>query len=425
MKPTFHTLITKFCTLLVLCGTLILPAYGQLAPITLTPSSYNADLIAESGSNPQSVTTAALDGSGNNILYSVAFKTANSSTITSGGLPNNGTITSSGNTWQLNSYSSNNALFFAPQNASSSAKLIVSSPAAYSQISLLAAAGYGSTSVSITLKFADNTSASYGTYAILDWFDNTPFVTSSLGRINRNSTVSNNNAPSTDPRLYQTTITLTAADQVKNLAQVIITDNSTNNLSTAAFFALSGIKTSTLALNNVDLSALFESTTNTIDLHWEMIGGPSTSGGVQYEIQRSGDDAAFSTLATMDATNADAYSWSDNTIQTGASYYYRILQTSAAGEARYSNVVHIQTPGSTRSNYTVTQSGDLLYVNTGSTSRTQPLEYAVYNMAGQRYVSGTATAGNVFTVNLHALTHGIYFIHLQGSTGSQAVEFLR
>jgi trimeric autotransporter adhesin len=425
MKPIIHTPFPKLCTLLLLYGTLIPTAYGQLTAITLNSSSFNADLIAETGHNPQTVTSAPLDGSsGNNILYTIAFKTANSSTITSGGLPDNGILTNSGNSWRLSSYTSNNALLFPPQTAPSTANLTITTPQPFLKISLLDAAGYGPTSVSITLKFSDNTTSSYGTFSILDWFDNTPYVAGSLGRISRNSTVSNNNAPSTDPRLYQTAITLTTTDRVKNLTQVIITDNSTNNLSTAAFFALSGTLTATLALNDVDLNGQYQPATNHIDLRWAMIGGPSSSAGVQYQIQRSTDNATFSTLNTMDATTISTYSWSDNSIRAGSSYYYRIFQTSITGEALYSNVIRIQTPGNARTEYTVTQSGDLLYVNAGPGSQTQPLEYAVYNMAGQRFVSGAATGGNTFTVDLHGLTRGIYFIHLQGHGESHAIEFL-
>ena len=424
MKPIIHIPITKLCTVLLISTTLFSSAYGQYTPVTLTAASYNADIVAESGSNPQAVTSAPVDGSsGNNVFYSVAFKTANP-VITSGGLPTNGIITNSGNTWRLNAYTSNNALLFPPQTAVSTKTLFINTPTPIWKLSILDVAGYGPTSVSISLKFSDGTTSSYGTFSILDWFDNTPYVASALGRISRNTTVSNNNAPATDPRIYQTNITLTNTDRNKSLTQIIITDNATDNLATAAFLAVSAVQTSVLALNDVDLSGQYQPAANHIDLDWTMIGGPSTSAGVQYEIQRSTDNTTFSTLTTMNATTGSTYSWSDNSIRAGVSYSYRILQTSAEGEARYSNVIRIQTPGNVKTEYTVTQSGDLLYVNTGSAAQPQAMEYAVYNMAGQRYFGGTATAGNTFTVNLHGLTRGIYFIRLQSATESHAIEFL-
>jgi hypothetical protein len=427
MKASFHKTIRKHCILALLCGMFISPAYAQLTSIQLNASSYNNDLIAESGSNPQTVTSAALDGSGNNILYSLAFRTANSTTITSGGLPNNGTITSSGNTWQLASYSSNNALFFGPQSAVTSSTLTLTTQSPYSEISLLDAAGYGPTSVTITLKFSDGSSTNYGTFSILDWFGSTAYVVQALGRINRNTTVSNNNAPSNDPMLYQTNITLNTTDQVKKLSQIVIQDNSTNNQATAAFFAVSGIATSTLALNQVELSGQYQATTNSIDLDWNITAGVNSLDGMQYAIQRSVDGTTFLTIASMHATMSSDntnYGYSDNSVQAGESYYYRVLEIAPSQEEAYSNIIQVQTPGS-KPKFTVVPAGDLLYVNANAGSSTQAIQYAVYSIAGQEYSKGVATAGSLFTVSLHGLAHGIYFIRLQLPNTSQAVEFLR
>gem|GEM_PF-4116390 len=194
-------------------------AHAQLTPIGLTAASFTQDLVAESGSNPQAVTTAALDGGGNNIFYSLGFAAINSTIITSGGLPNNGVFTSGVNSWQMAAYTGNNALFFGPESVVSTQSMYLSTPGQYSEISLLDAAGYGPTSVTITLNFSNGTSTNYGTFSILDWFGGTPYVADNLGRINRNSTVSNNNAPAGDPCLYQTVITLNSTDQEKTLTR--------------------------------------------------------------------------------------------------------------------------------------------------------------------------------------------------------------
>jgi len=419
-------LYPKTIILTLLCGKLISPVQAQLTTIALNPSSFNNDLIAESGSNPQTATTAALDGSGNNVLYSLAFRTTNN-VITSGGLPDNGTITSAGNTWQLASYSSNNALYFGPQSAVSSSTMTLTTPSPYSEISLLSAAGYGPTSVSITLKFMDGSSSSYGNASILDWFGTTTYVIQALGRVTRAATVSNNNAPANDPMMYQTNITLTTADQVKKLSQIIIQDNSTNNQATAAFFAVSGIATSTLALNEINLTGQYQATTNNIDLNWNITTGVNSLDGMQYAVQRSVDGTTFNTIATMhtmatsDSTN---YGYTDNTAQAGGSYFYRILEIAPSQEEAYSNMIHIQTPGPAPK-LTVVPVGDLLYVNANASASTQTIQYALYSIAGQEYNKGIANGGSSFTVSLNGLAHGIYFIRLQGPNTSQSVEFLR
>lgn len=117
---------------------------------------------------PEAVTTAAIDGSAYNILYTKAFQAANSSILTSGGLPDNGILfTAAGDSWQLHSYSSNNALFFPAQSAVSNGSLSLHTPTAYWRLSLLAAAGYGPTTVTVTLKFTDSSSTNYGNFDIM------------------------------------------------------------------------------------------------------------------------------------------------------------------------------------------------------------------------------------------------------------------
>lgn len=423
MKVFFHTTCRKLILPALLCSLFTFSAYSQLTPITLTSSSFNYDLIAESGNNPQTVTTAALDGSGNNILYSANFKSVNSSTITSGGLPNSGTLTNSGNSWQLASYSSNNALLFKPQSSVSSGTLTLATPAQFAQISLLDAAGYGPTSVSITLKFTDGSSRGYGSFSILDWFDQTPYVVDSLGRISRNSTVSNNNAPVSDPRLYQTVISLNTTDQSKNLSSILIYDNSTNNNSTAAFFAVSGAAPGTLALNSITLNGQYNAANQVVSLDWNIITDANGSDGEKYEIQRSSDGYNFTGIAQIDAaaTGTDNYFWQDNSIQQGQSYVYRILGTAPTGQEIYSNSIRI-IASQAQSKFSAYQSASTLYVNTGTSS--QPVQFAVYSISGQEYRKGTSSGTDRFTVDLYGLASGIYLIRLQNGNGSETIEFM-
>lgn len=421
MKTNFYIAIKRTVIGLSLYGKLMSPAYGQLTPVNLTAGSFNNDLVAESGNNPQTVTTAAVDGpSGNYVFYSVAFQTANSSVLTSAGLPNSGTFTSGVNSWQMKSYSSNNALWFGPQSATSSASLSLSTPLAYSQISLLDCSGYGPTSVTITLKFTDGSSTNYGSFSIVDWFNGTPYIANSLGRVPRNTTVSNNTA-GTNPCLYQTNITLNAADQVKSLSQILIQDNSTNNLSTAAFFALSGIATSTLALNAVDLSGQYNANTHSIGLQWNVDADPNSRQTTTCFVERSTDGVNFTRVASLEAGSQPAYSWTDNNISAGNNYNYRILASTPSGQEVYSNTIEMET-GTATSMATVSSVAGMLYVNPGTA--VEPTQYAVYSMSGQLYLKGTAPAGNRFEVATSALPHGVYVIRLQWPANDQSVEFL-
>jgi hypothetical protein len=419
--------LKKTISLLLITAAPGLAAHAQLTPITLTAASYNQDLVAESGSNPQAVTTAAVDTGGNNIFYSVAFRTANSSTITSGGLPNNGKFTNGVDTWQMVSYTGNNCMFFAAQGSAITHSMFLATPGKYTELSLLDCAGYGPTSVTITLNFSDG-SVGYGTFSIRDWFGSSPYVADSLGRISRTTTVSNNNAPANDPMLYQTVITLNSSDQVRTLNSISIQSNTTNYSATAAFFALSGIATSTLALTDVSLSGQYQSSGNAsgnaMVLNWDAIG---TTGPGQFDVQRSVDGISFATIGSIShdglAVSA-AYSYADNTISQGQSYFYRVEETSSAGSSVYSNIIQLQTTAAAASSfYNITQNAGTLYVNNSQSA--EQTNYEVFGISGQLYAKGTAPAMSRFSIDMQSLAHGIYVIRLENEKQAQSIEFLK
>ena len=415
--------LRKTISLLLLFAGPGLAVHAQLTPITLTAASFNQDLVAESGSNPQTVTTAALDGGGNNIFYSLAFVAANSPVITSGGLPNNGVFTSGSDSWKLAAYTGNNALYFGPESTTSTQSMYLSTPGQYSEISLLDAAGYGPTSVTITLNFSSGPSTSYGTYNILDWFGGTPYVASNLGRINRNSTVSDNNAPAGDPELYQTVISLNSADQERTLTSITILDNSTNSSQTAAFFAVSGIATTTLALTELSLSGQYQSSGNTVALNWDAAGA---TGPGQFDIQRSVDGTTFTTIGSVspDAQAVSAaYAYTDNTVSQGQSYFYRVAETPSAGPSVYSNIIQLQTTAAAASFYSVSENAGTLYVNNSQSGGQTNFE--VFGISGQLYAKGTAPATSRFSIDLQSLVHGMYVIRLENEKQAQSIEFLR
>ena len=415
--------LRKTISLLLLVAGPGLAVHAQLTPITLTAASFNQDLVAESGSNPQTVTTAALDGGGNNIFYSLAFAAANSSVITSGGLPNNGTFTSGSDSWKMAAYTGNNALYFGQESTTSTQSMYLSTPGQYSEISLLDAAGYGPTSVTITLNFSSGPSTNYGTYNILDWFGGTPYVANNLGRINRNSTVSNNNAPAGDPELYQTVISLNSTDQVRTLTSITILDNSTNSSQTAAFFAVSGIATTTLALTELSLTGQYQPSENTIALNWDATGA---TGPVKFDIQRSPDGTTFTTIGSVspDALALSAaWSYTDHSVSQGQSYFYRVEETPSTGSSVYSNIIQLQTAAAAASFYNITQNAGTLYVNNSQSGLQTNFE--VFGISGQLYVKGSAPATSRFTIDMQSLAHGIYVIRLENEKQAQSIEFLK
>ena len=410
-----------------------MPLSAQFSAISLTAASFNADVIADgTGSNPSTVTSTAFDGTANNILYSKQFQTSNAATITGGGLPNNGTITSGANTWQLQSFGSNNCLFFAAQSATSLKSLTLTTAGAYTAISLLATSGNGPCSISFTLHFSDGTnSTTYGPYSVLDWFGGTGYAINNLGRITRTATVS---APSgltsSDPRLSNLNVTLNVSDQTKNLSRIDITDNSTNNSATVGIFAVSGTL-SVLPLTLGSLQGQYDAGQKAVDLRWS---STHTTAGEVFNIQRSENNSGnYTTIGTINPAEnnlTQTFTYTDPaTGNNNGAYYYRIEDIQQNGSEIYSNTIAVNAATATTIHAWCT--GNVLMLaglNKGTYS------WQILTTNGQNVLAGvingatngtTSAANQTNTIDISRLNTGIYLLHIQNKQHSRTVEFLK
>jgi hypothetical protein len=212
------------------------------SPVPIT--GFNNDVVAESGTNATAVTTTELDLSFY-LLYSEAFAITNG---LSGGMVDNGTVVNGNRTYQLAPYNGNNGLYLSNNGAivhtAASGTLALSTPAAYSKLSLLLFSTEGNSTIGLTLHFSDGTSAPGGSVTVLDWFNGANAVYSGVGRIARNTAppylvdgLSGNN-----PRFYRYDISMACRDQPKPLDSISIRYMSGSGTSSrAVILALSGI----------------------------------------------------------------------------------------------------------------------------------------------------------------------------------------
>jgi hypothetical protein len=405
-------------------------AFSQLTPIPVT--GFNQDVIAEgAGNNPVTVTSTGFDGSTAtaSIFYDVQFQLANSGVITGGGLPNNGTIVNGADTWQLQAYNGNNCLCFPAQTSSSSLSFTLTTPKSYSEIALLSTAGSGPTSVNITLFFTNATSTNYGAFSVLDWFNGTPFVINNLGRVERQTPIAGFSGIPGNPRLYQNTITLNAADQVKTLSKITIADNSTNNLSTAGFFAVGGI-VDILPIGLNSLQGAWQPSQNDIQLQWQ---SASTQAGEHFEVQRSFDGANFASIASITPQPENlpqTFSYDDTAISGHSTWLYRILDVLPAGNAEYTDIIAVQTG---------TEGGDAIRLSASPTqlvvwgdlsavfAPSNPADltqYRLYAGSGQLLRGGTLS-GSSHVIDISMLPRGIYFLRLSNGQASRTFKFAK
>jgi len=211
-------------------------------PVSVT--GFNHDVIAEAGTSSLTTTTIPLDGVtvSNKVMYSVAFRTANG--FSGGGIADNGTVTDAAGSYQLASYTGNNALLLQRTQAGS---LTLNSPAKFSFMRVLCFTTEGSSLVNVSLTFTDNTTTNVLTnYVLGDWFNGTTnLVLSGFGRCTRATPASGADAFPTNPRMYYIDIPISCANKQKLIQKVNFTNVTTAGTNApypnAVFFAVSGI----------------------------------------------------------------------------------------------------------------------------------------------------------------------------------------
>lgn len=184
---------------------------GEFTPITVT--GYNADAIVEAAGTPRfpnallTATTVSMDGGTNNTgntWMEVGYYAA----MPNSGLPAPGTIISSltqpDHHYQMPaSYTANNCVFVDSVHAE--ANLTPATPATYSALSFLSATANNNVTNEVVMQYADGTQET-NTFVSRDWFNNTPFAYTALGRVNLNTRTINNDPGRTttpNPRLYE------------------------------------------------------------------------------------------------------------------------------------------------------------------------------------------------------------------------------
>lgn len=195
-----------------------LSSWATYNPVTVT--GFTADIVANGTGNASASTTADVDGAG------YAFMAADfnpAGTTPTKYLPTGGLVNSaatSGLTFQLASYASNNSLRLAAQNASGT--LTLATPTSAGEVFLTGTSGSGASVCDVVVTFTDATTQTFtGISNFGDWYGGTPFTIQGLGRVTISSNTIDNNA--TDPRLYETKLTLSAANYSKSIASITVT----------------------------------------------------------------------------------------------------------------------------------------------------------------------------------------------------------
>lgn len=236
---------------LLLCCLFAKPAFlsaQSFSPIPVT--GFNQDVVAESGSSSLTNTSTVMDGpSSNKVMYSTTFRDANG--FGGGGLPDNGTITDASGSYQLASYSANNALLI---QRSQTQGLSLVTPSRFARIRLLALSTEGASTVNLQANFTDGTSAVLNNINLADWFfSTTNLVISGYGRCTRSTPASGAESFPSNPRMYYIEMAFSCTDREKNLQSVSISNVSSGSgiFPFSFVFAVSGIANDLTVSSNI------------------------------------------------------------------------------------------------------------------------------------------------------------------------------
>ncbi|WP_336717284.1 fibronectin type III domain-containing protein [Chryseobacterium mucoviscidosis] len=299
----------------------------------LISSGLNSDVIANGVGSSAVTTSTDVDGV-SFAFVSRDFQLTSSSTPLTYGLPNDGIVnsvvsTTPGLSYKLANYSANNSLKLANQNDSGT--ITFSTPMAAFKLYMLATSGSGASTVTVTVNFTDNTSQTFTGVAVSDWYNGTGFAIQGFGRINRtNDTLESGSG--TNPRLYQTLLTLDAANQTKPIQSITITKTSTTQGYTNVF-AFSADAYSTCAPPT--LNAVGTLTANSAAVSWTPATGTTAT---TYDIYYSTTNTPPAAAATPNLPGVSGTSTTIPGLNPNTTYYYwvRANCSGAASQSAWS-----------------------------------------------------------------------------------------
>lgn len=197
-------------------------------------SGYNADVIANGTGTGYATTTNDVDGA-NYAYVANGWKLNSSSSACTTGLPSNRILSSSitsGLDYKLADYSNNNSLRLTNGNNGS---LTLQTATSAQTLYILAVSGSGSSTMTVTIHFTDNTTQTQTSMLVADWYGGSSVAYTGFQRI---YLVDNTlNSSYNGPNFYQYSISISAANQSKQISSVNF--NHTSGTGVLNVFALS------------------------------------------------------------------------------------------------------------------------------------------------------------------------------------------
>ncbi|MDQ0783043.1 T9SS type A sorting domain-containing protein [Chryseobacterium sp. W4I1] len=301
----------------------------QTMPVS---SGYTADVIANDVGPATGSTTEDVDG----VSFAFVardFKLTSSSTPITYGLPVNGLINSvaastPGLSFQLGDLYGNNSLKISSSaTGSNSGTLAFVTPVPAFKVYMLSTGGSGTCTVNVTVNFTDNTSQIFSGIAISDWYGGSNYAIQGIGRINRTNNVLEPN--SSNPRLYQTALTIDAANQTKPVQSVTVTKVSGTGIANVFAFSADAY-TDCVAPTLQPVGTL---TSNSAQVLWTI---PGSVQAVSYDIYYSTTNTAPTSATAPSHPGVTGNTFTIPSLSPSTVYYYWVRSNCSTATAQSS-----------------------------------------------------------------------------------------
>ncbi|KQR94442.1 hypothetical protein ASG01_00710 [Chryseobacterium sp. Leaf180] len=285
--------------------------YYQSVP--LTAAGFTDDVIANGAGLASVTTTSSIDDTGNGANFAYYSKDFQATPAPAYGLAVNGYYNSAvtSTPWlpvQLQSYSANNSLRMVA--AGSTGTLTFATPTAATKVYVIGTSGSGSSSLNATVNFSDGTTQT-ASVTLSDWYSNNEFVVQGVGRVGRATNATEGTA--TNPKIYQSLITITAANQSKTITSISFAKPAVEGF--ANIFGISVDKYSPcMAGTSVTAPAASLGTTSAV-VNWTAPSTAPTSYDVYYTTSPVVPfDSAPATVSGISATTVTLTNLNSNTV---------------------------------------------------------------------------------------------------------------
>lgn len=371
----------------------------QTMPVS---SGYTADVIANGVGSSSVSTNNDVDGV-SYAFVSKDFQLTSTSTPLSYGLPVDGIINSvvagtPGLSYVLGNYSGNNSLRLATANDSGTLTFTTPKPAF--TLYMLSTSGSGTSAVNVTVNFSDGSTQAFSNISLNDWYGGANFAIQGIGRIK--ITTDGLEPNTTDPRLYQTALTIDAANQTKFVQSVTVTKASGSGIPN--IFAFSADVYSDCA--PPVLQAVSGITANSALVSW-------TGNAASYDVYHSTSNTTPASSVTPTYPGVTGTSTTIGGLNSNTTYYYWVRSNcnTATGQSVWSFAGTFKTACST---FTVPYTENFDTTSTGSSSNTNAPSCWAYlesaSFAGYGYVT---------TSNSYSAPNAYYMTNSTATTGSQ------